>query len=416
MVYIYLITLIISPQLWIEPFVDVRVDTIVYPLWMLVIIIQGKSNDFFNFTLQDKFFLLMLGWIIVSSVLNSSNQYTNSLIFDYIKWFFLYKFMSISIKDEGDLLKVLKFLVFLVIIVAVQSIQHKFSPNGIGWAGQSLGWVDQSVLNQGGTGRTQWINIFDGPGVFCVLFTLALPFTLLTLSKNNSISIRIIGLAATILLLYSIYYTGSRGGILATVSIFGLYFLFKSKLSLAKVAPGIVMIIVVFMLLPSHLTSTSDSNKSAQHRVDMWVEGIEMVQHNPVLGIGKGNFAGYTGRLIAHNSAIEIMGETGLPGLFFWLCLIYIGFRYLFLYFNQEEKQKNRELSQAIAICLTGYLVSSMFVTLEYETLYFILALTSVVGKQVKTEKIMLNLDYRRVLYILSGWLVVLKTFVMMYY
>lgn len=416
MVYIYLITLIISPQLWIEPFVDVRVDTFVYPLWMLVIIIQGKSNDFFNFTLQDKFFLLMLGWIIVSSVLNPSNQYTNILLFDYIKWFFLYKFISISIKNEDELLKVLKFLVLLVIIVAVQSIQHKFSANGIGWAGQSLGWVDQTVLDQGGSGRTQWINIFDGPGVFCVLFTFALPFTLLTLSKNNSFSIRIIGLATTILLLYSIYYTGSRGGILATVAIFGLYFLFKSKLSLTKVAPGVMLIIIVFMLLPSHLTSTSDSNKSAQNRVDMWVEGIEMVQQNPVLGIGKGNFAGYTGSLIAHNSAIEVMGETGLPGLFFWLCLIFIGYRYLYLYYNQEENNNRKELSQAIALCLTGYLVSSMFVTLEYETLYFILALTAVIGKKVKTDKIMGRVNYRRVVYILSGWLIVLKTFVIMYY
>ena len=83
-------------------------------------------------------------------------------------------------------------------------------------------------------------------------------------------------------------------------------------------------------IAPSYLTQVDDPEKSSDHRIEMWTEGFEMVTQNPVFGIGRGNFQKYTGKLIAHSSPTEIMGETGVIGLLAWIGIIYLGFKSLY--------------------------------------------------------------------------------------
>ena len=68
---------------------------------------------------------------------------------------------------------------------------------------------------------------------------------------------------------------------------------------------------------PSRLSQNAaedSDDSSSRHRVDLWSEGLEMFKDNPVLGVGKGQFVGYTGTQVAHNAFIENLGETGLSG------------------------------------------------------------------------------------------------------
>lgn len=153
------------------------------------------------------------------------------------------------------------------------------------------------------------------------MFTVALPFALQYLAGAYPLWKRLLALfLLSPLFLYAIYSTGSRGGFLTTLAIGGGWVVSRYKISFNKL---LLMGIggAVFMVPgPANPTSTTDSSRSAQNRVNMWIEGLEMVQFNPIFGIGKGNFGPYTGRLIAHNSGhIEIMGEMGMVGLFLWV-------------------------------------------------------------------------------------------------
>jgi len=423
MILIYLIALIIAPQLWIEPFVGIRVDLFIYPAWAIYLVMSGKLKNA-KITPADKFFALMLVWIVLSTFVNGFHGRSNEIIQNYVKWFVLFKMVSLTVVDTADLRRVVKILVILGIVMAIEGIQHKLSPDGIGWAGQALGWVDPEVLKAGGTGRTQWINIFDGPGVFCVIYTLVLPFVLAYLGKPYSGAVRIAALGITTLLLIAIYYTGSRGGFLATLAIIGIFMANKLKISAFRITVVGTLLGVAFMLAPAYLTSVRDSNRSAQHRVDMWMEGVEMVVQNPVFGIGKGNFARYTGRLIAHNSAIEVMGELGVPGFFFWLALIVASVKSLFLAYRASEDPHERTLILGLGIAIAGYIVSSMFVTLEYETFYFLLALCApYVRRAVRPKEtdvvaapLMSGRDYSRILAGIVVWILFLKVFFRIYY
>lgn len=413
-ILLYYITLFISPQLWIEPFVGLRTDIIVYPLWFFALILNGKINQFFRFNKQDTMFLLFILWTFLTVLANSKNIYTQQTIVDYIKWFVLYRMISLTVDSDETFRSGIIKLIFIVYIIVIEAIQHKYSADGIGWAGQSLAWVDASVLKAGGTGRTRWINIFDGPGVFCVMFTLILPFLLQYLDKGYSKKTKLFALILLGPLLLAIWTSGSRGGFLATLAIFGAYGLSKMHIKMSSMIKVGAFLMIVFMMAPGYMTSIRDKEKSAQHRVDMWIEGIEMVQQNPLFGIGPGNFAGYTGSLIAHNSAIQIMGERGMPGLFFWIALLYLAFKTT-INAMQSADRRMRSYYKGLILCLIGYIASSMFVTLEYETLYFILGFSRALDKSDSPVEFNIK-DIQRVGMISIGFFIILKIFVQLYY
>lgn len=415
-ILLYLITLFIAPQLWIEPFVGLRVDLFIYPAWLGWIAVTGRVAELFRFRAQDKFFLAMLVWIVATVVVNGFRDNSDKIIQDYIKWFFLYRLVVVSLPTLTDLRRTVLMLLGFGIILAIEGIQHMHSVTGIGWAGQEFAWMDAQAAAAGVVGRTRWINLFDGPGVFCVVYTITLPFAMQYLGKPFPMQRRLLAVLLIVPLLVATYYTGSRGGFLATVGVFGLYLLTKINISPARmILVGIVML-GVLVVAPARLTSTSDSHGSAQHRVSMWGEGIEMVQQNPVFGIGKGNFLRYTSRLIAHNSAVEIMGETGLPGLFFWLGIIYMGFKTLAVVYRESQDAIDRSCILALGLSVAGHIISSMFVTLEYETFYFHLALTAAAGNSLSVKPSFTNRDFWILCSIVAVAFATLKSVVMVYY
>lgn len=414
-IFIYLTILFIAPQLWINPFVGLRIDLVVYPLWLLLAIFAKDKNQF-TLTTADKFFLMMLLWIVLSMVTNGGfHARSSEIIINYSKWFVLYKLVSISVSTPTRFKAVVHMLVFFALVLSVEGIQHRTNSLGLGWAGQSLGWIDPSAKAAGISGRTRWINIFDGPGTFCVIYTTALPFILQYLVAPYRVGVRVLAMTLVGLLMVAIFFTGSRGGFLTTLALLALFMAVHFKVSLMKIVVASGVLGLALMLAPSYLTTMNDQSKSSKHRVEMWIEGVEMVQHNPLFGIGKGNFLNYTGKLIAHNSIIETMGETGLLGLFFWLGLIYFSLKNVIDYVREAEDDSNRSYAIALGLSVVGYIISSMFITLEYETFYFLLGLCAALGLQLKQPTSFTEKDLRNLLAITVGWILIIKAFVMLY-
>ncbi|MEW6704303.1 MAG: O-antigen ligase family protein [Pseudomonadota bacterium] len=415
--WLYLIALFIAPQLWLGPFLNLRVDLFIYPLWLVWLAGRGRLGLVFAFRAQDWFILGFITWVALSLVANQTPAHTALVIQFYFKWFVLYRLTAASIDSIDTLRKATHAILVVVGVVAIEAIQHLHSPEGRGWAGQTHGWVNELAATAGVKARTRWVGIFDGPGVFAVMFTIALPFALQYIAPVYGKFKRMLAVVVLLPLYgYAVFSTGSRGGFLATIAVLGLWVLSRYKVKMKHLIMAGVVGSVGLMLAPAYLTSTTDSNRSAQHRVDMWGEGVEMVEHNPLFGIGRGNFARYTGKLIAHNSGIEVMGETGLVGLFLWVGASYMGFRTLLRRSRETTDPRERELLLAVGLCLVGYLVSSLFVTLEYETLYFIWGLMAGVRNFTEAENPFTKRDAKIIGTIVVGYFVAVKGFVMLYY
>ena len=175
-------------------------------------------------------------------------------------------------------------------------------------------------------------------------------------------------------------------------------------------------LVALYSVAPAHLTSIRDENRSAQHRVEMWAQGVNMVQNNPLFGIGKGNYKAYTGRLIAHSSPIEIMGETGVPGLFFWVLLVYFAMKAQLRLRAGPYPEHDKAIALALWLIVIGYVISAMFVTLEYETFYFLLGICAAVAKQLAPKMTLTRADVFVCGAISIGWILAVKLFSMSYF
>jgi len=412
---LYLVCLVIAPQLWLPPFIGLPVDYILLPLWLVAIFLTGRFV--WKPNVQDYFLIFFMIWMLVSMVANRNllayERDIGYIVVFYIKISLIYYLLVCSLFSPERLKYFIAALVLIAITLSVEGIQHKIS--GIGWAGQRLGWVDPAVIASGGTGRTRWVGIFDGPGVFCVIYTAALPFLLVAVNQAFPFMVRMFSYIFIPLVLIAVYLTGSRGGLIATLSIFLLYYGWNIKKSKFTFIIGAGIILALVSIAPSHMTEIHDSSKSTYHRIEMWSEGIEMVVQNPVFGIGRGNFASYTSKLIAHSSSIEIMGETGIIGFFAWVGLLYMTLKNIFLYMKQESPSSNSLLAKGLFLAIAGYVVSSMFVTLEYETYYILLALGGVLGRGLKEPSRLTIRDIIIIGLACVGWVAVVYVYARWY-
>ena len=134
-----------------------------------------------------------------------------------------------------------------------------------------------------------------------------------------------------------------------------------------------------------------------------------------MLGIGRGNFKTYTSKLIAHNSAIEVGGEMGLVGLFIWFSMVYFSIKSVLQASAATTDPQDKDFYFALILAVIGYLTSAMFVTLEYETWYLLLAACAAVGRYAPTPMPVERRDLKIIGATLVGFVVVVQIFAILY-
>jgi O-antigen ligase len=153
---------------------------------------------------------------------------------------------------------------------------------------------------------------------------MALPLTLGTVFGPNGWWTRLWNLAAAPILVWTVYVTNSRGGMLALAA--AMLFFFGRRLGKWGLIVGAVAALGLFTFGPSRMSQMSSDEESAQGRVLAWESGLEMLGHSPLWGVGKGEFLSYHS-LTAHNSLVLCMAELGLLGTACWIGLFYFAFR-----------------------------------------------------------------------------------------
>ena len=182
------------------------------------------------------------------------------------------------------------------------------------------------------------------------LLVLALPLCGLGFSNSISrnLSVKIVSGAIAAALIGYLLATQNRNSAVAAV-IVGLFAIHQVRTAWwKKVALVTVMGLALVVLTPEHYQNrfrtlwntqmTHETagldNSTAQERLKLWDAALRMSKEHPVVGIGPGNYAHFlktylpgTGRLDSHNSYLQMLAETGWPGLalyvlFFGLILV----------------------------------------------------------------------------------------------
>lgn len=177
------------------------------------------------------------------------------------------------------------------------------------------------------------------------------------------------------ILLYALWLTRSRGGMLAL----GVVLAYAMLQRTGPVRAGIVATGFAMAAIASGATGGrgySADEASAGGRIDAWSEGLTMLGHHPVFGVGYGNFTqhhAYT----AHNSFVLAFAELGLVGYLFWLGLLVLAFRELGAARRMSAPGSDEaRWARLLQFSLLGFLVCAMFLSRSFvPTLYLLLGL-----------------------------------------
>ncbi len=159
-------------------------------------------------------------------------------------------------------------------------------------------------------------------------------------AKNPSLIqsvFRLINLMYVPAALYGIMLTASRGGIIASVPAIIFILLSLKRLSLlqrtmiiSSVALGIVFLISLVPQSSINRLSTigqSISGGDLGERGGLWIEGLEVVKDNPLIGVGSNTVAvAVPSEIVVHNTFLSIAAESGIIGLSLFLTVIFICF------------------------------------------------------------------------------------------
>ncbi|MCK6264943.1 O-antigen ligase family protein [Vibrio sp. ZSDE26] len=230
-----------------------------------------------------------------------------------------------------------------------------------------------------------------------LMFPLAFAIGLVTTPKTPFIK-RLIGLITTCLLMSAIIATQSRGGLLGSVSVIGIYAIkiIRSKVLLLTLG-AIGAVILYFVAGISDRASggahEEGIDESAMGRIYAWEAAFKMALHNPLTGVGIDNFFAnyffYSSHWDGLNHAVHstwfgVLAETGFLGLIIFLCFItslILSARHTLAAIAKHPEIYSPNLvvaANAVYAGLIGTIVSGTFLTQGFNWPIYILAALTV--------------------------------------
>lgn len=373
---LYVTCIYLRPGEWITSLQGSQMFDIIAGATIIFWVLSPKAKKGLVNVPQNIFILVFLLISIFSQLSRLYFGGALSAFVDFGKIVILY-FFIVNLVDSVKKLKIfIGLLIILTLLLAIQGIMQYHT---------GYGWANQPMIED----RITWIGTFADPNVLAVTYLTMLPVSMMYVFEKYNIILKTLNFFVSGTLLWGIYCTNSRGGIIAVMAIIFLFFKNRFK-NIFGLFVGTVLIISVFIFATPRMKGISAEDESAYNRIVSWADGLQMLKQSPLLGVGYRMFTEdefYT----AHNTFILCVAETGLVGLFFWLALLCSSFKGLSLVMNSnKEITKNGYLisiANAVNVSLIGHLVGIFFLSrLYHEPLYILIAFSAAIYNVTKKE------------------------------
>lgn len=293
-------------------------------------------------------------------------------------------------------------LVLSLYLVTVNVIQTEKHLQYLVWAFLASGMICVSYGFYGyffgraamaGGGRLT--GTMDDPNEFAGAAVARLPLALCLLRVEKHWLKRLFLLAGAGMMTCGVIMTWSRGGLLALVWALVLFVLRQKRKLVWLVIVGVILL-AVLVTMPSSLrarmsvmlSGEQKADTSLMRRTTYQVYGLKLFCQHPLLGIGFGRFSeAYAhseyrflqgaGKQVAHNTYLEILAGTGLIGFVPFMALLSTSLFTAWKLAGAEEPRPYwAHVSAGLFAGLGGYLLSSLFLSQQYEkTLWLLIAM-----------------------------------------
>ncbi|MGY8872456.1 MAG: O-antigen ligase family protein [Pseudomonadales bacterium] len=243
--------------------------------------------------------------------------------------------------------------------------------------------------------------------LFPASFTLAM-----FLTPGLSKFWKLFGLVGFITIVCAIIATQSRGGLLGSCAVTGIFAWRRVKNKALLISLGLVALMVLFALAgvsdrASGGAQEEGIDESAMGRIYAWQAAMGMALHHPLLGVGINNFISnyfeysphWDGRNHAvHSTWFGVLAETGILGLMLFTSIIIMIARISYVSVNRLKPQIPTQqhysptlyaCAQAVQAGLAGFCVSATFLTMGFTwPIYILLALAIALSQQTKNHPV----------------------------
>jgi O-antigen ligase len=219
--------------------------------------------------------------------------------------------------------------------------------------------------------RVRWRGTLGDPNELALALGAAMPLALAFASGPARRRSKVIVAVVIALALVCVVLTGSRGGQLVVLTVFGVYFVRRYGFKGALVGAVLALPVLLF-----GGRAGEEAESSSAERIELLYLGMDMIRAYPVLGVGAGQFVDHAfNGMTAHNSYVLAAAELGLPGSLLWLMLVYSSVKIPWVVATRpppELGENVRPFALALVVAFAGILVGVFFLSFCYKALLFV--------------------------------------------
>ena len=286
-----------------------------------------------------------------------------------------------------------RLLVLAGAAVAVVAIQNKLA--GIGLVEGTRVTIGRDIGS-----------VLGDPNDLALVLLFPLAFALALVLHRCGVVDRLLGVGGTVLIVWAIIATQSRGGLLGVLTVLGVFGLrtIKSKLLLAAI--GVVALAGLFAVAGISERQSGGAHEegideSAMGRLYAWVAAWRMALADPLTGVGLNNFYAnfffYTPHWDGKNKAVhstwfQVLAEAGFLGLIVFIVMIVVTVKAIRRVLRALDADLAtppilRASAAAVLAGLAGFCIAGTFLTQAFTwPLYILIAITASLAHMISNR------------------------------
>ncbi len=364
-------------------------------LSLLAIFVFAFKKDKREIKLPQTKYVLLLPFTYAASLIQYG--YLTGVIDGFLFWFkkTVVFYIAVNIFDSVEVIKraIWFFLASVAVLIYLGWDMYLYKPELL---------AHENRLNSYGN--------YNLSNSFGLLLTVSWPLAFGLLEIEKSFLKKMILIVFMTAVFITCVYTKSRGSLIGMNIGILLCLIFSKKMIKSrffKVTAMGSVVIVFFVFAVAVIMTRSDvtgmtgagGEASSGDRLLAWKAAILMALDKPLFGVGWNMYTEYCRdygldkKLIAHNTILSVLAETGFIGVFIFVKILYHTIKELIAlvkyYKNKAEHLEFYILSYSVAISLFCFFFNTMFSVKDYDpTLWFLLLLTGAIwGCHVRREE-----------------------------
>jgi probable O-glycosylation ligase (exosortase A-associated) len=238
--------------------------------------------------------------------------------------------------------------------------------------------------------RAAWIGIFGNPNDLAYYLVIGIALCLGARESTSRPVLRFAFLGAMATIATGIVLTQSRGGLVASGVVIGLWLVRGLRRGRAAIGVAVMAVMAIYFAPQAtwqraETINHYEDDASAQGRIDAWRTGVNVFRDRPMTGVGAGAFTlawaewapGDAGApRTTHNTFVQLLAETGLPSLALFIGALAVAA--LGLRRAARRAAESTAIARTVQVGLGGYVVCSLTGGLAWSwPLYLLLGLAS---------------------------------------